>query len=259
VLGATVHRDVRISHTLLKSIDGFRAELDGLDLPTIVQMICGRRVRLVLRVRSRDREGLLYFDDGCLVHAVAPGCVGEAAIHAMLGWESGEMAPVERPWPQARSIEGSAEHLLLRAAHLQDEGRREDTQTKRTEPGRRLEVVPTEAPRTMPNEPPSSLPRPHPAARPPGREHAVRASVRLSSNGELISAEGDEEMFGELVAYLIRLGAVLGAELALEPFESLHAELGGERLVVFADGADTVGLLLRPGATASELRRQLGH
>ena len=94
---------------------------------------------------------------------------------------------------------------------------------------------------------------------PTAREHAVRASVRLSSGGELVSAEGDEEMFGELVAYLIRLGAVLGAELALEPFESLHAELGGERLVVFADGSDTVGLLLRPGATASELRRQLGH
>jgi hypothetical protein len=93
----------------------------------------------------------------------------------------------------------------------------------------------------------------------PLRALAVRASVRVSPNGEVLNADGDVEMFGALVAYVTRLSVVLGTELGLEPFDSLHAELGGERLVVFADGPDTVGLLLRAGATAQELRKQLGH
>lgn len=93
----------------------------------------------------------------------------------------------------------------------------------------------------------------------PTLEAAVRAMVRISPNGEVLMSEGDQDMFAELVAYLTRLGAVLGAELALEPFESLHAELGGERLLVFLDGPDTVGLLLHKGPTAQELRQHLGH
>jgi hypothetical protein len=89
--------------------------------------------------------------------------------------------------------------------------------------------------------------------------HAVRASVRVTPNGDINHTEGELAMFGEFVAYATRLGVVMGAELALEPFESLHAEVGDERLLVFNDGADTVGLIMPAGAAAAELRKQLGH
>jgi hypothetical protein len=243
----------RISHTLLKAIDGFRAELDGFDLPTLIQMVCARRARLSVRVKSQGREGLLYFDDGRVVHAVAPGMLGEAALLAMLDWAGGELTPCERPWPLTHSIHGSTESLLLRAAHQQDQARRSErgdepsSVTKTRDAARRLEVVPSASEVRV-----SELG--HSTA-----AQAVRASVRVSPNGEVLATEGDVAMFGELVAYVTRLGTVVGAELALDAFESLHAELGGERLVVFMDGPDTVGLLLPAGATAQELRKQLGH
>jgi hypothetical protein len=241
------HNDLtRISSTLLKSVDGFRAALDGLDLPTLIQMLCARRVRTVLRIASGEQEGFLWFAEGQLVHAASPGREGESAFAAMLAWSGGETSAVERPFPLEPTLHGSIEALLLRAAQAHDErGRRDETGVTRTQSSRRFEVVPGDGGRAP--------------AEPPARESAVRAAVRVSPNGELLSAEGDTAMFAELVSYLVRLGVVLGGELALEPVESLHAELGSERLVVFTDGADTVGLLLRAGAMAQELRKQLGH
>jgi hypothetical protein len=109
----------------------------------------------------------------------------------------------------------------------------------------RLEVLSGDGKRTS---------EPAPAAR-----HAVRASVRVTPNGDVHRSEGELSMFGEFVAYATRLGVVLGGELALEPFESLHAEMGDERLLVFCDGEDIVGLLMPAGAAAAELRKQLGH
>lgn len=260
----------RISHTALKNVDGFRAELDGLDLPTLAQILCARRVRLVLRVTSGGDEGYLYFDAGALVHAEARGREGEAAFALMLSWASGETTPCERPWPARPTLQGSIESLLLTAAHMHDETnhpeRRDETGVTKSQggPNRRFEVVPGEGARRS-DSPPRGLPLPRdplPAPRESARaarDGSVRASVRVSTNGKLLAAEGDMDLFAELVAYVTRLGVVLGAELALEPFESLYAEFAGERLVVFLDGGDTVGLLLSAGATAQELRRQLGH
>ncbi len=89
-------------------------------------------------------------------------------------------------------------------------------------------------------------------------KRAMIASVRIDMNGEIVTEHGNHENLAALTAYVTRIGALLGVAMGLESFEAMHVELGGKRLLVFADGAEMVGLLMLPGPAVNELRQQLG-
>jgi Domain of unknown function (DUF4388) len=118
---STLVKAGRVSRTVIKPEAGFRAELPGLDLATLIQMTCARRQHAVVRVSSYGQEGYLYSAEGRLVHATLDNLVGEEAVLRMLGWGSGEFSLCERPFPLHPTIESSTEGLLLRAAQLVDE------------------------------------------------------------------------------------------------------------------------------------------
>ena len=77
-------------------------------------------------------------------------------------------------------------------------------------------------------------------------------------NGEIVAQQGASDMLAPLVAYVTRMGALIGSQLGLESFEALSAELGDERALIYAEGPEMVGLLLAPGPVYQELRQQLG-
>jgi hypothetical protein len=239
----------RISHTVLKSSEGFRAQIPGLDLATLIQMAAAHRDRMVVRVGSEGQEGYLYFDAGRLVHASAEGCSGEAAVSRMLLWKRGEFTVCHRPWPRDTSIAMSTEALLIRAAQSRDEAEvRRDSEPAS---GRRPSLRPLSNALTLAARPGSSVTE-------PSEEPPMIASVRIDMNGEVISEHGENDHLAPLVAYVTRIGALLGATLGLESFEALHVELGDKRLLVFADGGEMVGLMMSAGPAVSELRHQLG-
>ncbi|MFT3923173.1 MAG: DUF4388 domain-containing protein [Myxococcales bacterium] len=230
---------------MLKSSEGFRAQIPGLDLATLIQMASSHRERMVVRVGSEGNEGYLYFDAGQLVHAAADDATGEAAVTRMLGWKRGEFTVCHRPWPRQTSIDASTDALLIRAAQRRDEA---DVKQRDSKPALRpLSSALTLAPRPDHHGGLDALDEP-----------AMIASVRLDMNGELISEHGQNEHLAPLVAYVTRIGALLGATLGLESFDALHVELGGKRLLVFADGGEMVGLMMSAGPAVNELRHQLG-
>ncbi|HEX5660056.1 MAG TPA: DUF4388 domain-containing protein, partial [Polyangiales bacterium] len=110
-----------MSRTVIKPQPGFRAELPGLDLPTLIQMTCARRERLVVRVSSYGEEGFLYSAEGRIVHASVGELIGDEAVLRMLAWPTGEFSICERPFPLRATVESSTEGLLLRAAQRSDE------------------------------------------------------------------------------------------------------------------------------------------
>lgn len=89
-------------------------------------------------------------------------------------------------------------------------------------------------------------------------ESAIVASVRVSEDGQVTTGHGDGEALSQLVSYTVRLATLAGAHLGLGPLDALYADLGDRRVVVFNDDGDTVGLVLTPGSTVNDLRRQLG-
>lgn len=280
----------RISQTVMTPVQaaevGFSVSLPGLDLATLIQMASSQAQRMIVRVQSQQHEGLLYFASGRLVHATADGFAGEPAVRRMLLWSGGAFQVCDRPWPSQTSINTTIEALLLRAAHSRDEDVRQSQvpiPPVRALPSR--DVLPTEPPvssvasaQTMPptqaatgpravtmrREPPPIPPPPAllpPTSQPPPParvESAILASVRVSEDGEVTAGHGDGEALSQLVSYTVRLATLAGAHLGLGPLDALYADLGDRRVVVFNDDGDTVGLVLTPGSTVNDLRRQLG-
>jgi hypothetical protein len=207
-------------------------------------MTCARGERAVLRVRSGGEEGFIFTSEGRLVHAHLGTLSGEQAVTRMLSWSAGDFALCDRPWPLKPSIDAGIEEVLIRAAQLRDESadHASDALVARLLPARAPSPVPA---RTAPH---SSN----------DQEGSVLASVRIDMNGEIVAQHGATDVLAPLVGYVTRMGALLGPQLGLEPFEALSAELGGRRALIYVEGREMVGLLLTPGPVYQELRQQLG-
>ena len=230
----------RISQTLIKTSPapaGFRAELRGVDLCTLLQVTCARGERAVVRVRGHEgEEGYVYIADGTLCHASVGTLSGEPAMVHMLAWQHGELAVCERPWPLHPSLHGSLDALLIRAAQLHDE-------SHRTEGAGPLAECVTLVPASP--------------ASPSALDVALVASVRIDMNGDVVGEHGDAAHLGQLVSYVTRLCTLIGPALGLAPFEAMSVELGARRALIFSDEGDMVGLQVNPGPAYQELRKQL--
>ncbi|MEY4514321.1 MAG: hypothetical protein RLZZ450_6443, partial [Pseudomonadota bacterium] len=135
------------------------------------------------------------------------------------------------------------------------EGSRASThEDRRSLPPRRSKVPPPPPPATSARR--SSVPD-------ESLQHdsALIASVRVDNNGEVVgtfAGEGTGDLLPQLVAYVTRLIALVRVDFSLDPFEALHAELSGMRIVLFEDAGEMVGLMMRPGSALQELRQRLG-
>jgi hypothetical protein len=228
----------RSSQTVIKAPSGFRAQLPGLDLATLLQLACARGERAVVRVRSGDQEGFIYACEGRLVHARVGALAGEPAVASMLSWSHGDFALCDRPWPIKYTMDAGVDAVLIRAAQARDES------------------VDREREATLARLPPArGASR---AAASNHQEGSVLASVRIDMNGEIVAQQGGSDVLAPLVCYVTRMGALLGSQLGLEPFEALSAELGARRALIYVEGQEMVGLLLAPGPVYQELRQQLG-
>jgi hypothetical protein len=231
----------RSSQTVIKAPTGFRAQLPGLDLATLLQMACARGDRSVVRVRSGDQEGFIFTAEGRLVHAKLGTLTGEQAVARMLSWSAGDVALCDRPWPLKPSIDASIDAVLIRAAQLRDESADHESEALLA----RLMPVPSPSPSKS-------------SSSESDREGSVLASVRIDMNGEIVAQHGAMDTLAPLVGYVTRMGALLGPQLGLEPFEALSAELGGRRALIYVEGKEMVGLLLFAGPVYQEMRQQLG-
>ena len=78
---------------------GFDIRLPSAQLADLIQINCHNRIRGAFRVSSGEKDGLLFFDAGQLVHAVAGDREGLEAMVVMLGWRGGNIEPCAVPWP----------------------------------------------------------------------------------------------------------------------------------------------------------------
>ncbi len=109
----------RIELHLARSAAG---NVRGIALPSFLQLLSSERKSCCLRLRYSDREGLLFFEHGQLVHAEAGEEKGEELIYSLLAGD-------ETPWIEIQAFRRPAEitikrqltHLLLEAARLADE------------------------------------------------------------------------------------------------------------------------------------------
>jgi CheY-like chemotaxis protein/predicted regulator of Ras-like GTPase activity (Roadblock/LC7/MglB family) len=102
--------------------------LQGIMLPTLLQMIDADRKTCTVRVRSQGQVGLLYFQKGELVDAELGPLRGEPAALVVVGWEQPEIEILGGRVQRPRQIEMSLSELLLEGLRQKDE---EERTTKR--------------------------------------------------------------------------------------------------------------------------------
>lgn len=119
---------------------GFDIRLPSAQLADLIQINCHNRIRGAFRVSSGGNDGLLFFDAGQLVHAVAGDRQGLDAMVVMLGWRGGHIEPCAAPWPATCSIQMGADALLLSAAQQLDERARHMQPEVTTKVVRRIDL-----------------------------------------------------------------------------------------------------------------------
>lgn len=98
---------------------GFEGTLGGLSPADIIQLKCLRGATGVIEFSNEDRFGLVWFEEGEVVHAECQ-CVGEhhtgqEAFRSIVCWRSGTVREVPQPPVVQRSIHTSWQALLMDA------------------------------------------------------------------------------------------------------------------------------------------------
>ena len=115
-------KDMRdIVGEVLKTSDGFQGTLDGIDLLDIVQFNGLSKATSALKVTTADREGMIFFKKGEVVHAMCDDVSGEKAFFKVLEFQGGTLQNIRGVEPPIVSINKKLESLLFEVAVRNDE------------------------------------------------------------------------------------------------------------------------------------------
>ncbi len=125
-------KDMRdIVKSVLKTSDGFQGTINGIDLMDIIQFNGLSQATAALKVTTAEQEGMLFFKNGAVVHAMCDQASGEEAFFKIIAFNDGTLQNIRGVEPPIKSINKSLESLLFEAAVRNDEaapqqGRDED-------------------------------------------------------------------------------------------------------------------------------------
>jgi len=110
-----------IVEEVLKGNEGFQGTVDGVDLVDIVQFNGLSKATAALKVTTGDQEGMIFFKEGAVVHAMCGKENGEEAFFTILGFNGGSLQNIRGVQPPVVSIHKSIEALLFENAVRNDE------------------------------------------------------------------------------------------------------------------------------------------
>lgn len=111
----------KIVQDTLNAEEGFQGTVDGVDLMDIVQFNGLSRATAALKISTTNHEGMIFFKNGNVVHAMCDSESGESAFYTMLSFQGGSLQNIRGVEPPVMSIKKSLESLLLEAANRSDE------------------------------------------------------------------------------------------------------------------------------------------
>lgn len=100
-------------------------DLKDIDISSVIQVLCTERRRAGLVLRRRGEEGVIFFDDGEIVHAILGPLEGEEAVYQLLAWRDGTFRMTDKVRTPAKTIRLNWNHLLIEGMRKLDEDRRE--------------------------------------------------------------------------------------------------------------------------------------
>jgi hypothetical protein len=101
----------------------FQGSLAELHLPDIIQLVSVSGKTGVFKLEDGPRKGLIYLQEGQIVHAALEDLAGEEAVYALAMWRQGEFKFDVGEKAPRQTIHKSNTSLLMEAARRLDEWR----------------------------------------------------------------------------------------------------------------------------------------
>ena len=115
-------KEVRqIVERVLKQDDRFQGTIDGIELLDIVQFNGLSGASAALKVTTIEQEGMIFFNNGQIVHAMCGALTGEEAFFMILSFQGGTLQNMRGVESPVVTIEKDLQTLLFEAAVLNDE------------------------------------------------------------------------------------------------------------------------------------------
>jgi predicted regulator of Ras-like GTPase activity (Roadblock/LC7/MglB family)/DNA-binding response OmpR family regulator len=111
----------KIVEQIVKGSEGFQGTVEGIELMDIVQFNGLSRATAALKVTTTNHEGMIFFKNGEVVHAMCDNESGENAFFSILKFQGGTLQNIRGVEPPVVSIKKNLESLLFEAALSSDE------------------------------------------------------------------------------------------------------------------------------------------
>jgi DNA-binding response OmpR family regulator len=120
----------------------FQGTLSDLHIADIVQLKCISGATSLLEFTGpRGEKARIYFENGQVRHATAPGKEGMAAFNEIVEWKGGLISEVSVPQGISRTIDLNWQVLLMEAVRQSDESREATTTTAAAPSGHKILVI----------------------------------------------------------------------------------------------------------------------
>ena len=111
----------KIVTDLMEQKKGFQGKVVGLQLTDIIQINCLNRLTTALIVSRNGEKGIIYLNEGEVIHAEIGKEKGTQAFYNILSWEDGEFVSNIGVRAPTKTISQNWEHLLVEAVRRNDE------------------------------------------------------------------------------------------------------------------------------------------
>jgi len=111
----------RIIIDLIVKRKGFRGKVFGLQLTDVIQMNCLSRLTTALVITRDGEKGVIYLNEGEIIHAECGEEKGADAFYRILSWQEGEFVSNIGSMPPVQTIYQNWEHLLVEAMRRNDD------------------------------------------------------------------------------------------------------------------------------------------
>ncbi len=113
--------------------EGFAGTLTNIQLPDLIQMCCSSGISTVIRVQKDARSGIIYIEDGDIIHAECEGIGGTEAFYRIFSWRSGSFETLGNVVCPKITISKNWQYLLMEGHRRIDEADDINNQTEEKE------------------------------------------------------------------------------------------------------------------------------
>lgn len=124
-----------------KRQSGFAGTLKNLQLIDIMQLCCLSVSTMGIKVTRNEAEGIIYIQEGKVVHAQQGDTVGVDAFYVIMCWASGVFETFDVDDVQERSINENCQFLLIEATRRMDETSQKPEKEITAETEKKLRVL----------------------------------------------------------------------------------------------------------------------